>query len=197
MENTLVSEIARAAAMQEDQIQTSRRIGGGLTLTGLRTIQASVLLQICHREGYKFSIPISKDNKCLTINLQSIDDITSAKRDSIVLHHQDNEEDRIVFVSNAELVSKTRSGNTTLLKFTCDELNSDTLLDINTIETVITTNVYGTGFSVIVAKPSDSRTSLFFLKRHSKVSQNNRPSRASKIARKRPSQKSKWTFPWK
>lgn len=185
MEDQLLEGL-RSLAKGAGSLQTSRRIGGGITIMGLRSVTGRELSDLANRNGCRFTVPMSSNTKTVSIHFQTIEDVEA----SSPLMSSDSEENQIATVAHAELMSSSRSGNTVLLKFVAKGLRSEALQSILTIPTVINVTISASEFSVIIAKPSDSKTSLYFLKRRSEIKasapRSRKKSGANKISRRRP-----------
>lgn len=169
-------------------LQTSRRVGGGITFVGFRTVSARELLDLANKHGCRFTIPLNPNSRELSVHFQSIEDVDNLGPPS---SSTESEENQIATVCHAELMSSSRSGNTVLLKFVSNSLRSESLQTVLNIATVINVVVSSSGFSVIVAKPSDSKTSLYFLKRRAEI-KSSIPKLKERKAGKHPRRPKKW-----
>lgn len=134
---------------------------------GFKSVPCRELLDIATKHGYRFTVPLTQDASNVTIHLHAIDDISSTSHP--VGASSDSEENQIATAAQAQLEERTASGNTILLTFKAAELRSETINAITNIQTVINITVRATCFTVLLAKPSDSKTSLFYLKRRSQI----------------------------
>lgn len=169
-------------------LQTSRRVGGGITFIGLRTIGGRELVELANKHGCRFTIPMNANTKTLSIHFQAIEDVEQIGPSAA---SSESEENQIATVAHAELMSSSRSGNTVLLKFVSKGIRSEALQTILNISTVINVVISSSGFSVVIAKPSDSKTSLYFLKRRSEL-KTGVPIQRRKIAAKTPRRRRTW-----
>ena len=180
MESTLIEDV-KTLSGNTVSLETSNRLGGGLTVVGFRSILAQALLKIAQTHGYKFVIPFHRP--AVTICFERIEDVLP--NDITPMATVDSVENRIATISKGELKSKNESGNVIMLTFNTKQLRSEDLFQIFSVPSVINVLITKDHFSAIIAKPSDSKTSLYFLKRQERAVQIPRSvSKAKKTHRK-------------
>ena len=189
MEDELLNGLRGLAKGGCTSLQTSRRVGGGITFVGLRSVSGRELLDLANKHGCRFTIPLNANSKELSIHFQTIEDIENI---NTVSSSTESEENQIATVCHAELMSSSRSGNTVALKFVSKGIRSESLQSVINIPTVINVIISSSEFSVIIAKPSDSKTSLYFLKRRSEIKSASPIKRKTHLAQKTTRRKRRW-----